>query len=60
VKPGLVGPSPSLLELDAKHGDLKMGLDFRRVYATLLEEWLGVPSKRALAGEFERLPLLRS
>jgi uncharacterized protein (DUF1501 family) len=60
VKPGLVGSSPSLLELDAKHGDLKMGLDFRRVYATLLDEWLGVPSKRALAGEFERLPLLRS
>jgi uncharacterized protein (DUF1501 family) len=60
VKAGLVGPTPSLGELDEKHGDLKVGLDFRRVYATVLEEWLGLPARVALAGTFERLPLFRS
>jgi uncharacterized protein (DUF1501 family) len=60
VKPGLVGKTPSLLELDARHGDLKMGLDFRQVYATVLEDWLGLPAKTALGGTFERLPLFRT
>jgi uncharacterized protein (DUF1501 family) len=60
VKAGLVGGTPSLLELDAKHGDLKMGLDFRRVYAAVLEDWLGLPAKTALGGSFEHLPLLRT
>jgi uncharacterized protein (DUF1501 family) len=60
VQAGLVGSTPSLLQLDAKHGDLKMGLDFRRVYATVLESWLGLPARMALGGEFERLPLFRA
>jgi uncharacterized protein (DUF1501 family) len=55
VKPGLVGKTPSLLDLE--DGDLKMGIDFRRVYATVLEEWLKLPAKEALAGTFEHLPL---
>jgi uncharacterized protein (DUF1501 family) len=55
VKAGLVGRTPSLLDLQA--GDLKVGLDFRRVYATVLEEWLGIPARAALAGGFEQLPL---
>jgi uncharacterized protein (DUF1501 family) len=60
VKAGQVGGTPSLLELDAKHGDLKMGLDFRRVYATVLEDWLRLPAKTALGGSFEHLPLFRT
>jgi uncharacterized protein (DUF1501 family) len=59
VKGGLVGSTPSLLDLDPKHGDLKVGLDFRRVYATVLEKWLGLPSNPALGGTFEPLPLFR-
>jgi len=30
-------------------------IDFRRVYATLLENWLGVDAKAVLGGEFGRL-----
>jgi uncharacterized protein (DUF1501 family) len=41
-------------------GDLKMTVDFRRVYATILEGWLGLRSEGALGGAFERLPLLSS
>jgi uncharacterized protein (DUF1501 family) len=57
VRAGLVGEAPSLLDL--QDGDLKMGLDFRRVYATVLEDWLGLPSKPALGGDFDKLPLFR-
>jgi uncharacterized protein (DUF1501 family) len=58
VRGGLVGTTPKLLDLE--DGDLKVGIDFRRVYATLLEDWLGLPSATALAGSFERLPLFRT
>jgi uncharacterized protein (DUF1501 family) len=58
VRAGLVGKMPSLLDLE--DGDLKMGLDFRQVYATVLEGWLGLPSQTALAATFKRLPLFRT
>jgi uncharacterized protein (DUF1501 family) len=58
VKAGLVGKTPSLLDLEA--GDLKMSVDFRRVYATVLEDWLGLPAKAALAGSYERPALFRA
>ncbi len=58
VKGGLVGRTPSMTDLEA--GDLKMGLDFRRVYASVLEDWLALPAQAALAGAFERLPLFRA
>jgi uncharacterized protein (DUF1501 family) len=60
IKGGVVGETPSLIDLDPKHGDLRVGLDFRRIYATILHDWLGLPAKEALAGTFERLPLFRS
>jgi uncharacterized protein (DUF1501 family) len=34
-----------------------MTVDFRRVYAGVLEDWLGLPSREALGGHFEPLPL---
>src|SRR5262249_59490229 len=43
VRAGLVGEAPRLLDLE--EGDLKVTTDFRRVYATVLEDWLGLPSK---------------
>lgn len=56
VRAGLIGSQPGLLDLEA--GDLKVAVDFRRIYATLLEGWLGLPSREALAGDYEPLPLL--
>jgi len=55
VRGGLVGEAPRLLDLD--QGDLKMSLDFRRVYATVLRDWLSVDPTLVLAGQFEPLPL---
>ena len=59
VRGGLVGATPSLVDLDPTHGDLRVGIDFRRVYAGILQDWLGVPSRDALGAVFERLPLFR-
>jgi uncharacterized protein (DUF1501 family) len=58
VRGGVIGPHPSLTDLD--EGDLKMSIDFRRVYAALLDEWLRVQSVNILSDTFERLPLLKS
>jgi uncharacterized protein (DUF1501 family) len=37
-----------------------MGIDFRRVYAGVLEDWLGLPAQSALGGSFARLALFRA
>jgi len=58
VRSGLHGAYPSLTDL--ADGDLKMAVDFRRIYATLLEDWLGLASKEALGGAFEPLPLFHA
>jgi len=56
IKPGLHGAYPSLTDLDS--GDLKYTTDFRRVYATLLDEWLNVSSVDVLKNKFEALNIL--
>ena len=55
-KGGLYGRHPSLTELT--EGDLKHHTDFRSVYATLLEGWLGIPSEPVLGKPFEMLPFV--
>jgi uncharacterized protein (DUF1501 family) len=60
IKGGLVGDTPSLLDLDPKDGDLRRSLDFRQVYAAVLQQWLGLSAKEALGDAFEALPLFRS
>ena len=56
VKPGLYGKTPSLTDLDGN--DLKMSLDFRQVYATLLQHWLNVSTQPVLGGTFEPVKFL--
>lgn len=57
VAGGLYGERPSLTKLDKKN--FKFTTDFRRVYASLLEGWLGAPSEVVLNGRYEQLPLIR-
>lgn len=58
VKPGVHGTQPSLTDLDTPKGledgggNLKMQVDFRSVYAAILEKWLGVPSQGVLGGKY--------
>jgi uncharacterized protein (DUF1501 family) len=54
VKGGVVGTLPSLTDLDK--GEPKMTTDFRRVYATILDDWLGVKGN-VLDGAHEKLKL---
>jgi hypothetical protein len=56
VKPGMFGKYPSLTDLNA--GDLKYNVDFRSVYATLLEKWMYAPSKNVLGRQFPFMPLV--
>jgi prepilin-type processing-associated H-X9-DG protein len=56
VKGGIYGDHPSLVDLD--NGDLRYHTDFRSVYATVLERWLGRTSSDVLAGSFAPLPIV--
>ena len=58
VQGGLVGAHPSLAELDADAQ--KPHTDFRRVYATLLDRWLGLDSRAILGDAFAPVPILRA
>jgi uncharacterized protein (DUF1501 family) len=53
VKGGVVGKHPSLADLDAD--DLKFHTDFRHLYATLLDGWLGCDSKAVLGARWEHV-----
>ncbi|MFL5245014.1 MAG: DUF1501 domain-containing protein [Gemmataceae bacterium] len=53
VKGGVVGQHPSLADLDAD--DLKFHTDFRRVYATLLDNWLECDSKTVLGAKWDHV-----
>ena len=52
-KAGLHGTHPSLTDLT--DGDLKFTTDFRSVYATMLDNWLEIPSPVVLGGKFPAL-----
>ncbi|MFT3882241.1 MAG: DUF1501 domain-containing protein [Gemmatales bacterium] len=58
VEPGLCGDHPRLDRLD--DGNLKHQTDFRSVYATILDQWLGVKSKEVIKEQFKPLKLLKS
>ena len=58
VKGGIYGIQPSLTDLDST-GNMKFSVDFRQLYATVIERWWGVNSEQVLAGKFATLPLLR-
>ena len=58
VKGGVVGKHPSLSDLDS--GDLRFHTDFRRVYATQLDSWLGCDSKAVLGAKWEHVKELEA
>jgi uncharacterized protein (DUF1501 family) len=57
VKGGVYGPNPDLANLDG--GDVAFKTDFRRIYATALDSWLGGDSKTVLGGSFSQLDLIK-
>ncbi|HMC64944.1 MAG TPA: DUF1501 domain-containing protein [Gemmataceae bacterium] len=58
VKAGVVGDHPSLT--DHQFGNLKHKIDFRQVYAAILDQWLGVTSKEVLGHSFKPAAIFKS
>jgi uncharacterized protein (DUF1501 family) len=58
VKGGQYGEYPSLKPEDQTQGDLAPSLDFRGLYAALLEDWLGVEARPIVKGTFEKPNIL--
>jgi uncharacterized protein (DUF1501 family) len=56
VKGGMYGTLPDLSATNM--GNVRYTTDFRSVYATVLERWLGRPSSALLRGSFTQLPVL--
>ena len=54
--PGFYNSAPNLSMLD--NGDLVYQVDFRRIYATILEDWIEADAKQILSGDFEKLKLI--
>jgi uncharacterized protein (DUF1501 family) len=50
---GIINEAPDLTDLD--DGDLKYKIDFRSVYATVLNNWLGVSDKEILLQNFAKM-----
>jgi uncharacterized protein (DUF1501 family) len=59
VRGGFYGVPPVLARLDG-NGNLPVGVDFRELYATVLDTWWGMDAQAVLKQRFEPLPLLRA
>ena len=54
VKGGMYGEYPSLKDEDLLEGDLHFSQDFRGVYSTILDKWLGLEPAPIVGGRFEQ------
>jgi len=59
VAGGLYGDAPDLSQLSGD-GNPRHALDFRNVYATVLDRWWNVDSRGALNGRFVPVPFVRT
>jgi uncharacterized protein (DUF1501 family) len=50
---GLINELPDLADLN--EGDLKYKVDFKQVYATILDKWLGVDDKAILGDKYKKM-----
>jgi uncharacterized protein (DUF1501 family) len=57
VRGGLYGAAPALGDLDG--GNLRHGVDFRSLYATVLGRWWGLDDARVLGSRYAPLDLLK-
>lgn len=58
VRGGLHGQAPDLRRLEG--GNLVYGVDFRSLYASVIENWWGASSERALNRKFPLLDIVRA
>jgi uncharacterized protein (DUF1501 family) len=53
---GILNEAPDLSNLD--NGDLIYKVDFRNVYATVLQNWLGADAELILGSKFDKLDFI--
>jgi uncharacterized protein (DUF1501 family) len=58
VAGGLHGEYPSLEANKLLEGDLHFNNDYRGLYTTLLEDWMGVEAKPVVGGSYEKLAFI--
>ena len=59
VNGGLFAEYPSLNPSEHDNGDLKHTYDFRGLYSTLLERWMGIDPTEIVGGTYEQLELFK-
>jgi len=59
VKAGIHGEHPSLAAKDLIKGDIKHSIDFRSVYATVLDKWMGASSDQILGEKFPHIDCVK-
>lgn len=63
VKTGFTGVAPVLPEAPTVEDNLPMQVDYRSVYATILQQWLAMPAEKSrswLGSEFQTLPFIKN
>ncbi len=58
VRGGLYGQAPELNRLDG-NGNLPFTVDFRSMYATVIDKWWGLDSSKILQGKFAAVDVLK-
>jgi uncharacterized protein (DUF1501 family) len=58
VNGGLYGQYPSLKEKDHLEGDLHFNTDFRSIYSTIADRWLGVDPEAVANGHYEQIDFI--
>jgi uncharacterized protein (DUF1501 family) len=59
VKGGMYGAPPSLTNL-VLDDNLESTTDFRQVYASLIEDWMGADSAKVLGRKFKTMNMFRA
>ena len=58
VKGGQYSEFPSLEERDLEQGDVVPNNDYRGLYSTVAEDWMGLDGQPVVGGLYEKLPIL--
>jgi uncharacterized protein (DUF1501 family) len=54
IQGGIYGANPSLTNLDS--GDIRMQIDFRTVYSSIIRDWLGADPGKVIEGNYGDIP----
>ncbi len=59
VQGGMYREYPTLREEELLEGDLHFNIDYRGIYGTIVENWLGLDPVPVVGGSFEQLDFVK-